>query len=644
MNADKQISIIIPIYNVEPYLRKCLDSVIAQTYSNLEIILVDDGSPDHCGAICDEYAAVDPRIKVIHQKNKGLCGSRNAGLAIATGEYIGFVDPDDWIAPDMYEYLLKNALAYEADITCCRYYRVIPGKETTSRCDGMTYVYTPEEAVRELVKRFVIRNIFCNKLFSRKMFEDVRFPQDRVYEGTAMMYKLIEKANKIVSLGDPKYYYFDNSSSIIRSNSFKNMMDYAIAHIDRYNDLVPRYPDLQKKLMTETVKVLRRLAYVGAKATKETLLSQQSDIEYMQKFLDDNMMYIHSLRLSRRVKKALKYIRYASVKKFKKARFTLRADSALKKLRSVLIKKRKKGKRKLILAAKLDEASQRKLRQLQVHEVEILQEMVRICDKHSLKYYLYGGTLLGAVRHKGFIPWDDDMDIVMPRRDFNRFAKVCKTDLAPGYFYQTSFTDKEYPKIGAKIRKDNTYVCEEKWRGKNMHQGIFIDILPLDRFPKNKFFGAMALRMVSLLGQAITYKRCHSNKLLGHVLYRFLKLFPKPFLYRLRHWLLNIINALSGNTYYCSFGSHYRPMQRRVLKSEWFGEGTPLKFEGKTYNAPSQWEKYLLHLFGDSYMELPPKNQRICHLNLADSILSEQDEPDTHPMNTNMEAMANETL
>ena len=102
-----KISVIVPVYKVEPYLRKCLDSIVGQTYQNLEIILVDDGSPDKCGEICDEYARRDERIQVIHQENGGVSAARNAGLKKVTGEWIGWIDPDDWAEPDMFEYLLK---------------------------------------------------------------------------------------------------------------------------------------------------------------------------------------------------------------------------------------------------------------------------------------------------------------------------------------------------------------------------------------------------------------------------------------------------------------------------------------------------------------------------------------------------------
>ena len=109
----EKISIIVPIYNVEPLLRRCIDSLLKQTYENLEIILIDDESPDNCGKIIDAYAKMDNRIKVIHQKNAGVCAARNAGLRIATGDYIGFIDPDDWATPDMFEYLYNNAKKYD---------------------------------------------------------------------------------------------------------------------------------------------------------------------------------------------------------------------------------------------------------------------------------------------------------------------------------------------------------------------------------------------------------------------------------------------------------------------------------------------------------------------------------------------------
>ncbi|MBO7334370.1 MAG: glycosyltransferase, partial [Lachnospiraceae bacterium] len=118
------ISVIVPVFEVEKYLKECIESILNQTYTNLEIILVDDGSPDKCGEICEEYAKTDNRIIVIHHENKGLSSARNRGLDIATGDYIGFVDSDDKIAPDMFEILLNNLKQYDADISICGFYRL----------------------------------------------------------------------------------------------------------------------------------------------------------------------------------------------------------------------------------------------------------------------------------------------------------------------------------------------------------------------------------------------------------------------------------------------------------------------------------------------------------------------------------------
>lgn len=623
----KRISIIIPVYNVEPYLRRCLDSVIAQTYSNIEIILINDGSPDRCGEICNEYAALDGRIKVIHQENAGVCCARNAGIAVATGDYFGFVDPDDWISLDMYEYLMKNALEYDADITCCRYYRVIPGEEITSQCDGITVVYTPKEALKELITRFIIRNIFWNKLIKREVFDGIAFPPGRIYEGTAMVYKLIEKANKVVSLGDPKYYYYDNITSYINSPSVKHSLDFIRAHIVRYYDVILRHSDLKDMLIQDMLKVLWKLPRTLSKATSQNLLDHKEDFKMLHDFLNDTLPYFaEEINLPPRRVKALKQLKRNNIKGFKKAFRLLRVHNLFEKQKDALMPGKKKVKRQPPEVLQyINAALSDKLRELQLCELNILDEIVRICRKHNIKYYLYGGTLLGAVRHKGFIPWDDDMDIVMPRKDFDRFAKACRTDLSPQVYYQTCFTDKQYPMLYAKIRKHDTYVCEEKWLNKSMHQGVCVDIFPLDRFPKNRFLGSLVLNLSYIYHRAVTFEDCRHRRISVYIISRFLKLFPNTFIYRLRDWLLRMTNALSGKTYYCSFGSHYRPLRLRVLRSEWFGEGTPLEFEGKMYVAPSQWEKYLLHLFGETYMQLPPEDKRFCHVNLSCTVISKPD-------------------
>lgn len=205
------------------------------------------------------------------------------------------------------------------------------------------------------------------------------------------------------------------------------------------------------------------------------------------------------------------------------------------------------------------------------------------------------------------------MDIVMFRDDYEKFAEICKTELPQGYFYQSAFTDPEYPVIAAKIRKDGTYVREKKWDDRQMHKGIFIDILPLDHFPKNKLLTKIYLHIASFLHQVCAFKYCHSKNIIIRILFKLAKILPVTFWYKRRDKFLKFCNKHGDKELVCSFGSHYQPMTRRILKSEWFGEPTELELNGRMYMAPEKWEKYLLHLFGKNYMELPPEDQRVCH-------------------------------
>ncbi len=618
------VSVIVPVYNVQAYIRKCLDTLIAQTYKDLEIILVDDGSTDMSGYICDEYAEKDERIKVIHQKNKGLCGARNAGLKVATGAYIGFVDSDDWLKDDMYEYLVKKLEEYKADIVSCRYYRVVNGKDTTSRCDGEDVILTQKQAIRELVNRFILRSTFWNKLFKRKVFDGFEFPEGRTYEGTVSMHKVFENAKTIVLLGDPKYYYVDNEGSIINTKSVKNGLNYALSYIDRYNYLVGDYPDLKYKMMSDAVSAIRKLRYVCLNVSQEQIDEFKDGFEQIRQFMLENKEYVfEEIMTTKRLRREYNCLNRVTADGFKKAHRIAGIDDFLEKVFGKFSrknkKKKKKGGKKKGGGETVPEMTPEKeasLRRLQVMLLQILNVVDDICRRHGLKYYLYGGTLLGAVRNQNIIPWDDDMDIVMMRDDYEKFAEICKTELPKGYFYQTSLTDPEYPNIAAKIRKDNTYVREKKWDNINLHKGIFIDILPLDHFPKSQKLTKAYLHIASFLHQVCAFKYCHSSNIFVRVLFKLAKKLPRTFWYKRRDKFLKFCNKHGDPELVCSFGSHYQPMTKRILKSEWFGEPTDLELAGRMYMAPEHWEKYLLHLFGETYMQLPPEEQRVCHSDL----------------------------
>jgi len=249
---EPKISVVVPVYKVEPYLRKCLDSIVNQTYQNLQIILVDDGSPDNCGAICDKYAERDRRVEVIHQKNGGLSAARNAGLAIAKGDYIGFVDSDDWIELDMYEYMVTNILHYQADIAVCgrveRY-----KKYSVPRACAEVKVLDTEQALELLLRDNEVQNCVWDKLWRRTLFDNVRFPEGRTFEDIATTYKLFIKGQRLVCLPEVKYNYLQRPGSILSDTSLRNRINYYLAAKERYDNMFSDWPQLRRLLAAQCV-------------------------------------------------------------------------------------------------------------------------------------------------------------------------------------------------------------------------------------------------------------------------------------------------------------------------------------------------------------------------------------------------------
>ena len=211
------ISVIIPVYKVEKYLDKCIQSVINQTYSNLEIILVDDGSPDNCPQLCDDWANKDERIKVIHKKNGGLSDARNAGLDIATGEYIAFVDSDDYIESDMYECLLDKIIKTQSQMAICNFeYVDTDGNITTLNTMGQDCCFSSRQILADWCGNDLVYYVVVwNKLYSRKCWENIRFPVGKIHEDNFVMYKLFFTCNRIVCSKTKKYNYVQRNNSIM---------------------------------------------------------------------------------------------------------------------------------------------------------------------------------------------------------------------------------------------------------------------------------------------------------------------------------------------------------------------------------------------------------------------------------------------
>jgi len=224
------ISIIVPVYKVEPYLRQCIESIINQTYKNIEILLIDDGSPDNCGRICEEYAKQDKRIRVFHTGNRGLSAARNLGIKESRSEFIGFVDSDDWIEPDMYEMLFDKAREQNADICECNFWF---GTAEKNYIDLDDEVYIGIDSLEAFYKGKIC-HVVWNKIYKKKLFDIVTFPEGRNIEDISIMHLLIEQATVVVSMSDKKLHYRQRADSIKHIYSASNLIDYADAFLDRY--------------------------------------------------------------------------------------------------------------------------------------------------------------------------------------------------------------------------------------------------------------------------------------------------------------------------------------------------------------------------------------------------------------------------
>ncbi|MFR5876150.1 MAG: glycosyltransferase family 2 protein [Eubacterium sp.] len=221
-NEEYLISVIVPVYNVEKYLDECVESIVNQTYKNLEIILVDDGSTDNSYQMCNKWAEKDGRIKVIHKKNGGTSSAKNCAIGIAQGDYVGFIDSDDFIDNDMFELLLNNALEYSAEISRCSYRFFENGKFVDSNeINDEIKIYTSEQIIDDLKYSGNLRSIACNKLFLKKAIVNVRF-NENLYSGedTVFVYQAYKNVNKVVCRDIAKYTYRMHSNHLSAKPDF----------------------------------------------------------------------------------------------------------------------------------------------------------------------------------------------------------------------------------------------------------------------------------------------------------------------------------------------------------------------------------------------------------------------------------------
>lgn len=240
----EKISIIVPVYNVEKYVRKCLESIIHQTYKNIEIIIIDDGSTDNSLKICKEFEKKDKRIIVIHQENQGLSASRNNGIKLATGDYIGFIDSDDIVSPYMYEYLYKSIIKNKSDISSCQFSAFYEGEEPNFTNEYYDISYTSKEALIELIKDKEITSHAVDKLYKKELFNEIEYPIGKKFEDINTTYKLFQKSKKISFVKCDLYGYLQRDGSITRQYKISTTLDFINAVNERYENLYNNLEEL----------------------------------------------------------------------------------------------------------------------------------------------------------------------------------------------------------------------------------------------------------------------------------------------------------------------------------------------------------------------------------------------------------------
>lgn len=308
MSEDK-ISVIIPAYKVEAYIGKCIESVAGQTYDNMEIILVDDGSPDRCGEICEEYAQKDARIKVVHRQNGGLSAARNSGLEAATGKYVLFVDSDDYIHKNMVERMYNVAVEKQADVVVCDYMKVDEGEEAAQTQESGDVIEITDENRLDYMfgNTKIVFTVTWNKLYKRDLFQNIRFPEGKVHEDEFVTYKILHLAEKVYYLKEELYYYVQRKSSIMGEGANVKTLQ----RLDAFQERIQYYRS--RKMTSYEYQMLNNYRYFLNdfldKVYKQGKCTKAEVKPYVQFIRKENLLHIWKYNISFKTK--LGYVLYA---------------------------------------------------------------------------------------------------------------------------------------------------------------------------------------------------------------------------------------------------------------------------------------------------------------------------------------------
>lgn len=303
------LTVIVPVYNVEPYLNKCVQSIVNQTYQNIEVILVDDGSTDCSSQMCDEWKKKDNRIQVIHKKNGGLSSARNAGLDIALGDFVSFIDSDDFIEPDMYQTMLSAIFDSGRDIACCgRIVNLYGKREKNEYCTASPKTMSKEEAMIEVL---CLRNMdvsACDKIYRMNLFEKIRYPEGKISEDAAVILQILERSNGVIHVAKPFYHYIFREGSISKVSYTHRKYDAYENCVNILSFIKKWHPSLNKYAKIYCAQVCAQL--LESMYMSRNLIKQYKDDfkTYRKGFKDGLFLLLRQRGISNKIKIRLFFI------------------------------------------------------------------------------------------------------------------------------------------------------------------------------------------------------------------------------------------------------------------------------------------------------------------------------------------------
>lgn len=564
---------------MEKYLPKCLESLTNQTLKDIEIICVNDGSMDNSLAILKEFASKDSRIRIIDNQHQGVAKTRNTGIEQSTGEYIGFVDSDDYIDIDFFEKLYNSATKSNSDIAIAS---ILKHKNFFNIYNAK---YTKEETaitIQDKIKLCEDKKHFFfyawNKIYHSGFIKEnnIKFSEGQIYEDVMFAIKALYYSNKIISVYGTKYHYIEHENSLTK---YKDKTG------EKEHDLIKAYSELQEFCNSKNIEIPERLNYY----TKENFgfILNLYKGKYQSKIQLFNIFTIATISNYSETRNLITILGF---------KIKIAKREIAKERQENIFYQYKKDK---IDITKVPPA-QGLLRDIQLANLALLKELAYVCEKNNFKYILDAGTLLGAIRHKGFIPWDDDIDILMFREDYEKIVSAFKNTTRNSDIYAEYHRDKD---------TNSQYFIKIKHK-KCPFLGV--DIFPLDSYGKH----------LSLKEQLIaTNKICKilkhlkkeidpniSNKETKTMLTKTMK----------EKILLSSANANGDFVYGVDFA---HKLKNWFLDRDIVLPLRKIQFEDSKYTTVNKPKEFLKNIYGD-YMKYP-KKIKILHFSYK-NLTSEQ--------------------